>query len=194
MKTPQYLTTKVIFTSTLIVIALTIIMVWVSGLAFHRSLFNNSLISLSILAACFFLLLLYGLYHGIKLKDNIGKVTDQFKTSKAPDFFRAAEGVPLSIDGDGIGGIIISILLWLLVSLVLAVFLWLFGMLLWAAILGMIAMLYWIFFRALRLVFKKSPKCKSRLLLSMLYAIGYTAMYTSWIYGIILGVHYLRQL
>jgi hypothetical protein len=79
------------------------------------------------------------------------------------------------------------------VTILIAVFLWLFGAVLWTGIIVFMAMLYWIFFRALRLVFKNSNKCKDNLTTSVAYGLGYTTLYNFWIYGIILSTHYLTK-
>jgi len=93
--------------------------------------------------------------------------------------------------GQAIGEAMSSILLWILVGFLALIFLWFFGMAVWAGMIVFIAMLYWIFFRALRLVFKNSSQCKGNLLKSLGFGIGYTVLYYFWIYGIILGIHYL---
>ena len=93
--------------------------------------------------------------------------------------------------GEGIAGVILGILAWVLFSVLLLLFIWLFGAIVWTMILVFAAMLYWIFFRALRLVFKNSNKCKDNLTTSIAYGLGYTALYNFWIYGIILATHYL---
>lgn len=51
IKPGRHLTTRLVFTITLIVIALTILSVWLFGLGNHRSLYNNSLLSTTILSA-----------------------------------------------------------------------------------------------------------------------------------------------
>jgi len=187
----KLVTTKTVFTVTIIVIALTILSIWLFGLGQHRTIFENSIISTSILSLAFFLFLTIGLYKGIKLKDNIGKLTDKLKPSKIPDFSQATYGADFISVGEGIGGIILSIVLWVVITILIGLFLWLFGAVLWTGIIVFIAMLYWIFFRALRLVFKNSNKCQGNLTISTLYGLGYTLLYNFWIYGIILATHYL---
>lgn len=71
---------------TLLVIALTIIGVWLFGIGKHKTLFENSILSTSILSGAFFLFLTIGLYRGIKLRDNVGRVTDRIKISKWSEF------------------------------------------------------------------------------------------------------------
>ena len=62
--------------------------------------------------------------------------------------------------GDGIGGLIMSILLWIGMTILIFILLILLEAFFWVSIFIILAMLYWVFFRALRLVFSKSPKTK----------------------------------
>jgi len=55
----------------------------------------------------------------------------------------------------------------------------------WVMLMIFLGMLYWVFFRALRLVFKNSVKCKGDFSKSVLLGLGYTLLYTSWMYGIV---------
>lgn len=190
----RLVTTKTVFTVTIVVAVLTVLSIWLFGLGQHRTLFENSILSTSILSVAFFLFLAVGLYKGIKLKDNLGKITDKIKIEKIPDLSGAAE-FPSYIDipdaAEGIAMVLLGISVWLLFSVLIILFIWFFGALLWPMILVFAAMLYWIFFRALRLVFKNSNKCKGNLTTSIAYGLGYTTLYNFWIYGIILTTHYL---
>ena len=188
----RLVTTRTVFTVTIIVSTLTVIGIWLFGLGQHRTIYENSILSTSILSVVFFLFLTIGLYNGIKLKDDLGKITDKIKIDKMPDL---SGGLELPSDlpdlGEGIAGVFLGILAWVLFSVLLLLFIWLFGAIVWTMILVFAAMLYWIFFRALRLVFKNSNKCKDNLTTSIAYGLGYTALYNFWIYGIILATHYL---
>lgn len=141
------------------------------------------------MAFCLFITL--GLFNGVKLKDDLGQITDKIVIDKFPDL---SSGLEIPSDapdvGDGLAGILIGILFWILFSIVLIVFIWIFSGLLWAAVLAFAAMLYWIFFRALRLVFKNANKCKNRLAKSFAYGLFYTTLYNFWIYGLIVLMHY----
>lgn len=192
-KPGRHLTTRLVFTITLFVIGLTIISVWLFGLGNHRSLYNNSLLSTTILSICFFGFLTFGLYRGLKLKDNVGKLTDQINLSKLPDFSGAGDMTNFSGLADDIGSAIASLLLWILATVLIAIFLWLFSVLLWTGVIVFIAMLYWIFFRAVRLVFKKSNQCRGHLALSIQYAMLYTILYNIWIYAIIMIAHVISS-
>jgi hypothetical protein len=196
MKFPKrlFLETKLLSYSTLGIIILVILSVWLSGRDSHRSLFQNSILSTSILAAVFFLFISVGLYYGLKLKENVGKILHKERlksySDKAP-IINGFDSDPPSV-GDGIGGIILSIVLWIVFSIVLIFLSYILGLLFWASVLLLAATLYWIFFRALRLVFKNSGKCKGNLLKSLTFGLFYSFLYISWIYGIIFLANYIN--
>lgn len=188
----KILNSRNIFIITLIVIFLTIITVWLFGLGDDRSFFENSLLSTTILSIAFFLFISVGLFKGIKIRDNLGEITDRFDASKI-DYIKEA-AADRSIDdlpdvGEGIFGIVISLILWFIMAIVISYLCWAFGAILWFSVLTFIAMLYWIFFRALRLVFKKSSKCKGHYSNSILYGLSFTILYNFWIYAIIFMMH-----
>lgn len=184
---------KNIFTITIFVAVLTIAGVYLWGLGRHHTFFENSIISTTILSIAFFLFVTIGLYNGVKLKDNLGSIVDKFKTTETPDVTPglASEG-PVDI-GEGIAGVILSIVLWIVMAIVFSIALWIFSNILVVAILTFIAMLYWVFFRALRLVFKNSNKSKGNLSESLKWGFTYTLLYNFWIYGIFILTHYLKQ-
>ena len=112
---------------TIIVSVLTVTGIWLFGLGQHRTIYENSILSTSILSVAFFLFLAIGLYNGIKLKDDLGKITDKIKIDKMPDL---SGGLELPSDfpdiGEGIAGVILGILTWILFSVLLLLFIWLF--------------------------------------------------------------------
>jgi len=77
-----FLETKLLMYSTVGIIVLVILSIWLSGIGSHRSLFQNSILSTSILAVSFFLFVSLGLYYGFKLKDNIGNVLTKERIKK----------------------------------------------------------------------------------------------------------------
>ena len=194
MKIPnrrRFINTRSLFPISLIVIVLTILSVWFYGIGKHQTVIENSLISTSILSISFFLFISISLYNGTKLKDNIGKITDRFDTKKI-EYLK--EITPENADGfdvgEGFGGIIISIILWIFATLVISYLFFLLGAIVWLSVLIFLAMLYWIFFRALRLIFKKSAECNGNVEKSVFYGIIYTMLYNFWIYGIIFLTEY----
>jgi hypothetical protein len=186
--------TKDLFVISLIVIALTILGVYIWGLGQHHTFFENSIISTTIISIAFFLFITIGLYNGIKLKDNVGKITDKFNGIDAADVPAELPSVDPPLDvGEGIAGVIAGILLWIVVAIVLAVSLWVFSNIVVIVVMTFVAMLYWIFFRALRLVFKNSNKSKGDLMESMRWGLTYTVLYNFWIYGIFILTTYLKH-
>jgi hypothetical protein len=186
--------TKDLFVISLIVVALMILAVYIWGLGQHHTFFEISIISTTIISIAFFLFITIGLYNGIKLKDNVGKITDRFKGIDAVDVPAELPSVDPPMDvGEGIAGIIAGILLWIVVAIVLAVSLWVFSNVVVIVVMTFVAMVYWIFFRALRLVFKNSNKSKGDLMESMRWGLTYTVLYNFWIYGIFILTTYLKH-
>jgi hypothetical protein len=192
-KTYRLIESKDVFKISLIVTVLTVLGVYFWGLGRHNTFFENSIISTTILSLAFFSFITIGLFNGVKLKDNLGQIVDKFKTvdtsSISPDL---ASSGPIDV-GEGIAGIIIGILLWIVMAIVLSIALWIFSNVLVIAILTFIAMLYWVFFRALRLVFKNSNKSKGDLMESIKWGFTYTILYNFWIYGIFILTTYLKR-
>nr|WP_315032168.1 hypothetical protein [uncultured Chryseobacterium sp.] len=197
MKTPRkyFLETKLLFCSTLVIITLVILCVWFSGMASHRSLFQNSVLSTSIVAGSFFLFISLGLYYGLKLKDNVGTILSHEKLKRYTNNKPTVEGFDFDAPemGDGLGGAILSLIAWIVFSVLLVFLFPLIGLFFWSSVLFLIAMLYWIFFRALRLVFKNSGKCKGNIIKSLAFGFFYSLIYVFWIYGIIFFINYINR-
>lgn len=190
MKVKQtYLKGKSVFVVSLLVIVITVLTVYLTGINHSRSLTANVYISLIIIAVGLFVFMAYGLYKGLGLIDNFPK----FRHLKTDDFLSdAASTIDTSsaeLDG-GIGGLIISIVLWILMSIVFALLLAVLQAVFWFSIFITMAMLYWIFFRALKLVFKKSKATQGDIVRSTAYSFGYTLLYVGWIFAIV----YLTQI
>ncbi|PKB42510.1 hypothetical protein AX016_0677 [Cellulophaga sp. RHA19] len=126
----------------------------------------------------------YGLYKGIGLKDNFPK----FREFKTGDFIAqsgTAPDLPSIEVGDGIGGLIMSILLWIGMTIIIFLLLILLEAFFWISIFIILAMLYWVFFRALKFVFSKSTETKGDIGISAIYSLTYTILYLGWIFGIV---------
>lgn len=191
-KTYQLIETKDVFTISLIVTVLTILSVYFWGLGRHNTFFENSIISTSILSFAFFTFITFGLYKGMKLKDNVGLIVDKLKPVDTSNVSPNLASEPVDV-GDGIGGIVLSILLWIVMAIVVSIALWIFANVLAVVVLTFIAMLYWVFFRALRLVFKNSNKSKGNLMESIKLGLTYTTLYNFWIYGIFILTVYWKK-
>jgi hypothetical protein len=192
---------KNVFLISILVVTITILGVWLFGVGTNNTVFKNSLESITIISVAFFLFITIGLYKGAKLKDNLGKITDKFDSKKIRDQISSIdfgidggfENIDLDIDEDGIIGIIATILLWIAASVLILFAIWIFGNLFWMSILIFMAMLYWLFFRALRLIFKNSKRCKGKISISVFYGFGYTILYNFWIYGILIAIRILSK-
>lgn len=192
LRTYTLIGSKSVFKISLLVIILTIAGVYFWGLGRHNNFFENSIISTTILSITFFLFITIGLYNGVKLRDDLGRIVDKFRTAETPDVTPGInfEG-PVEV-GEGFAGIILSIVLWILMAIVFSIALWIFSNVLVVVILTFIAMFYWVFFRALRLVFKNSNKSKGNLLESVKWGVTYTVLYNFWIYGIFILTNYFK--
>jgi heme O synthase-like polyprenyltransferase len=191
---------KWIFISALLIMTATILTVYLTGLTSSRSILANATI-LTVLSSVFFLFLTSSLYRGIKLKDDVGDLTKKIKWRKdysmdVPAVSNSSEGkssiIPDLDVGDGVEEIAAAVFFWIVATFVFIALLFLFETVIWVFILLLVAMLYWVFFRAVRLVLKNSARCRGKLSKAATYGLGYTLLYSSWMYAILLSVKYLR--
>ncbi len=133
----------------------------------------------------------YGLYYGIGLKDNFPKFRE-FKTGDLIAQSGTTPDLPSMEVGDGIGGLIMSILLWIGMTILIFILLILLEVFFWISIFIILAMLYWIFFRALRLVFSKTKDTKGDIVISAIFSLTYSVLYLGWIFGIVYLTEILR--
>jgi len=180
----NYLKGKSVFIVSLFVIGITILTVYLTGINYNRNLTSNLYLSLGIIATSLFLFMTYGLYKEIGLIDNFPKFRN-FKrgdliANSAPTFDTPSVSV-----GDGIGGLILSILLWIGMTILIIILLIVLEAVFWFSIFIILAMLYWIFFRALKFVFNKSKETKGDIGISAVYSLTYTFLYVGWIFGIV---------
>lgn len=157
----------------------------------HKSLYENLLFILLLLSITFFVFITFGLYKGFKLKENIGKLTDHIDAKKLPDFSGGFPDISAESEGlggiaEGLGGLFIAIVC----ALALVLIGWLFVLSAWFVLIFLAAVLYWVYFRALRLVFKRSGICQRNIMMSLKYAGLYSLLYTSWIFAFIATLHY----
>ena len=87
--------------------------------------------------------------------------------------------------GDGLAGVVLSILLWVVMGIVFLLLLLFLEVLFWFSLFILIMMLYWVFFSALKQVFNKAEQTRGNLFLALTYALGYTLLYTGWLFGIV---------
>jgi hypothetical protein len=180
----EYLKGKSVFIVSLFVIGITILTVYLTGENYSRNITSNLYLSLSIIGTALFVFMTFGLYKGIRLIDNFPK----FKEFKTGDFIEQSVTVPdlpsIEVE-DGIGGLILSIVLWIGMTILVFLLLILLEAFFWISIFIILAMLYWVFFRALKFVFSKSTETKGDIGISAFYSLIYTVLYLGWIFGIV---------
>lgn len=104
----------------------------------------------------------YGLYAGIRLIDNFPKFRN-FQTGDLTGSASPHIDMPSIDGGDGIGGLILSIVLWIAMSILFVILLIVLEAVFWFSLFIILAMLYWVFFRALKLVFNKVKDTKGEI-------------------------------
>jgi hypothetical protein len=162
VKNSRLINSETVFYFTLIVAGSIMLIVYITGLVDHRSLYLNSLITTTILSFIFFCFITTGLYKGWKLKDTLGKLTNYFsklKKPKNPD--TGSADFDIGDIGDGIEGCIFAIILWIIVGIFGTIILWAIGAFFWGMILVLAGILYWVIFRAYRLILKNGAACKN---------------------------------
>ena len=195
MKRPNLVNSKTVFIATLIVIPTVTLIIYLTGINERRTLYFNSLISITTLSIVFFVFIATGLYNGWKLKDDVGNFLDKFKlwTKPTTTTMDISEFDPIYLRGEDSEGWIVALLLWIVLGLFGSFIFWWLGAIIWVTILAMAGILYWIIFRAFRLIFRNSSKCKKDFLKSTGTALLFTFLYNCWIYAIIFGAHYLDR-
>ena len=155
----------------------------------------NSLLSTTIISTVFLTFITFGLFNGWKLKDGLGNFIEKFPLIKRPksSTMNVSGFDPLIFAEGGIEGYLITIILWIFIGLFGSFIFWLLGAFFWAPILVLAGILYWIIFRAFKLIFANSGKCKGYFMKSLGIAIVFTFLYNCWIYAIIFGAHFLNK-
>ncbi|UII20600.1 hypothetical protein [Fulvivirga ligni] len=180
-----YLKGKSVFIISVLVIAVTVITIYATGINYSRSLTNNFYISLAIIGFSLFLFMTYGLYKGLKLVNDMPEINSYEMGS----IITGAGSMPEfgEVDGDDnpFTNLLLSILWWIVMSIVMLILMLVFEFVLWISLILILAMLYWVFFRALKAVFSRSPQTRGSFSASAAYALGYTLMYTGWMFAVV---------
>jgi hypothetical protein len=171
---------KIVTLLSFLTILLTLALVFLIG---HKTVFLRLEITLAIISICLFIFLFTGLYIGIRIqhepifKEKWRPLKSKWDTADL--FSLDTFGITL---GEGIIGILLSMLLWIVLSIAIIILLIIIANMLWGVIFILGVMLYWLFYKAYRYVFKKSRLCRHRIGLSLKYSLLFTILYTGWIY------------
>lgn len=145
MKKIKLINSGTVFISTAVIIPTITLIVYVTGIIDHRSLFINSITSAIILSSIFFIFITTGLYLGWKLKDTLGNIWKHVYKIKFPKGIPSLEGAEFIEAGEGIEGCLLSLVLWIVIGVLGAIIFWIAGAFFWGTLLGLAAMAYWIF-------------------------------------------------
>ena len=181
---------KIAFYIFLSAIAIVVFTVYVLGIDIKRSIYENSIYSLSIVNLFFLVTITFGLYHGVKLKDDFGEIIPKLKFAEPGNgSLNWISNLPF-VETENI---LIGVLLWIFIALLSILFFLFFETILVSGIIIITGIFYWIFFRASRLIFRYSRFTKNNLKKSILISLQYSFLYSIWIYGIIWLAYNLRK-
>lgn len=179
MKRYKVINAKTATLLSLAAMVLTLVLVFAIG---HRSILVELEITTGVLAVVLFTFLSFGLYRGVRLQND-----PLFKEGWKPfgkwdilDFASAGDLFPVEFSGEGLIGIVLTVLAWIAITIVVLILIFLVGNMLWGIIVFMAVMLNWLFYRAYRNVFLKGRACSNRAGLSLAYGGLYTVLYTAW--------------
>lgn len=168
----------------MVIVGITFLTVYLTGVRYDRAIATNTYLSLTIIAVVLFLFMVYGLYTGVGLIDNFPS-RERYRPGRILSNLGSWSDLPSPDGGDGIGGFLISVVLWIAIALVCIVLLILLEVMFWVSIFVILAMLYCMFFQALKQVFDRSDETKGNVVASMVYALRYTLLYTGWLFGVV---------
>lgn len=179
---------KTFFSLTFIVLTITLIVGYFTGLEFKQSLIENLFISLGILSITLFSFFLYGLYNGFRTVQNFPNFRDlkkyyklRYKKLISLDNFVDFHLFPI---GEGLTSTFMNVLLWLIASIFFIVLFSFLDTLFLLTLIAFLSFLYWVFYNALALVIIKSSSTIGNISRSVYYSLLYTILYSGWVYGI----------
>jgi hypothetical protein len=192
---------KLLFQIMITIFLIIIISTLFWGLGKEKTLIQISLYSVTFIDLCMLIYLFIGLYSGEDFDESDEHSPDNMNTVpwKIPNKWKGNNSsIPIdtffgSADfSDGIEGCLVQILLWIVISIVIFVAIYFLGDILIAAYIIFSNALYWIFWRASRIVFAYGSITRGSILKSLGIATACTALYSSWIFGIIGLIYYIK--
>lgn len=180
----------------MLVCNLVIVTVWITGLNIHRTIADNAVYSLTILTCLFFTFVTYGLYKGVGLSDNFGNIKNKIVFAEPTGISGKISPVDLPIAElatEGIEGVVAGVLIWIGSLLFAVILVFFFETIIFSGLVIFTGMLYWIFYQAARLIFRYSRLTKNHIYRSTLIGLKYSLLYSSWIYGVIWAIEFIRD-
>ncbi len=198
-RSPLWSARALVWISIPVVILTTLLVFYFSA----RSFLAELAIALGIIAAGLFVFLTVGLYFGAQLERPTKKEPEAFDLGTVDP---GVVGLPMidlpKVDldipdigdaGNDLVGCLVSLVVWIGISLLLALLFWLLVQLLALVLPWILLALYWMFYRALKLVFDKAPQTHGQILPSVGYALLYTALYTGWLFILLGALQWIRM-
>ncbi len=133
MKNPPYLKAKNLLIMALAAVLMTVLVVYLAGIPFSRSITANILVSLTVIAIMLFSFLVYGLYTGLRIQDNYSG-PGKYKAGKILEVLSFPSDLGAFDGGGGFAGILVSILLWIAIGILSIILLLVFEAILWISI------------------------------------------------------------
>ncbi len=139
-----------------------------------------------------FIFLAVGLYKGVRL-EKPGQVNVASPSAASPADVHPPTDLPkihvdlpnVSDAGDDLIGCLLTIVFWVVMSVVALLLVWIIEQLLILTLPSVAVLLYWLFYRALRVVFARSRVCRGRVWRSLGYSLLYTVLYVGWLFGVV---------
>ena len=168
-----------------------------------RSVWSQLELATIILSTAFFVFLALALYCGVRVdaKERLRIRWVQWNETRLEDDlsgFDLSTTFTESLAAEGIGGIVLGIVLDILVSLALAVVV---SALLWLGLnlavgLALVVLVpgFYLFARSVRVAVARGRRCRGNVWRSGWYAVGYTVLYTGWFHLILLVARQLAAL
>lgn len=165
----------------------------------QSSLFIEIQVTLTIIALCLFGFMAIGLYHGVRVeKDSVRiEATSAGSGWNWLAFFDLGSipmpeihhvdipGVGDIGGGDDLAGCLVSLLLWIGVTILIAVILAVVVPFIGSIIVVVFTALYWVFYQALRQVFARSRYCRGNWRRALGVSLIFTTIYTGWLLALI---------
>ena len=168
-----------------------------------RSFIGELAIVLGIIAVGLFVFLTVGLYFGVRLEQPTEKEPEKLEMGAIDpvivglpvvDVPKIDLGIPDVGDaGNDLVGCLVSIVLWIVITLALTFLFWLLVQMLAFVLPWVLLVLYWMFYRALKLVFEKTAVTRGHLLPSLGYALLFTVLYTGWLFLLLGALQWIRM-
>jgi len=167
----------------------------------HSSLFIEIQITLTIIALCLFSFMAIGLHHGVRVeKDSVRVEATSVGSGWSWDWlsFFNLGSIPMPeshhVDipgigdiggGDDLAGCLVSLLIWLVVTILIVAFIAVVVPFIGSAIIVVFTALYWVFYQALRQVFARSRYCRGNWSRALVVSLIFTTIYIGWLIALI---------